>query len=153
MTRLSKGGENPQMDDVATEQVGARLAWFLSGAYAGGAKRKRIARDFEVSPDTAKGWLNGTRPASRHFDTMVKKWGREFLRFVYPATADERDAELQQLKQIAAHLLTRIEGGADEALVGRSSQGLASSEGDQALQAGAGNGRGPCDRGAGGDAP
>lgn len=114
--------------DVTTEQVGARLSWFLAGVYAGGAKRKRIARDFEVSPETAKGWLNGNRPGSRHFDAMVKMWGREFLSFVYPATAEQRAVELKELREIAVRV-ARIEERIDAPMVGRDSTGLASPEG------------------------
>lgn len=133
MASKSKGGELPQMDEVFhEEQTAARLGWFLSGRYPGAAKRKRIARDFDVSPDTVKGWLNGSRPAGRHFDAMVKKFGREFLRFVYPATADDRATELSEIRDIAARL-ARIEERVNAPMVGRDTAGLASTEGAEAL--------------------
>jgi hypothetical protein len=86
------------MGSADTQQGGARLAWFLSGAYPGASKRKRIARDFMVSPETAKAWLSGTRPRNEHFDAMVARWGSVFLRFVYPTT-DELHATIDQLQQ------------------------------------------------------
>jgi hypothetical protein len=79
------------MGSADTQQVGARLAWFLSGAYPGTSKRKRIARDFGVSPDTAKAWLSGTRPRKEHFDRMVSFFGPAFLKFIYPSTDELHD--------------------------------------------------------------
>lgn len=126
MTSVGKGGENPQMDDTFAEQADARLSWFLAGAYAGGAKRKRIARDFNVSPETAKGWLNGQRPNGRHFDAMVQRWGRQFLAFVYPVSAEQHYAELEEI----AVRLARLEGRVDAQMVDGNSAGLAPAQGD-----------------------
>lgn len=82
MTRKRLGGENPQMGSVSTQQAYARLAWFLSGAYPGASKRKRIARDFGVSPDTAKGWLCGQAwPRHATFLAMLARWPG-FIEFV-----------------------------------------------------------------------
>lgn len=115
MTSEDKGGELPQMDEIVTEQVGARLAWFLAGAFSGGAKRKRIARAFDVSPETAKGWLNGNRPSGRHFDAMVRRWGPEFLDFIYPSPGGRRSAA--RLRNIETRL-ARLENIGDAEVVG-----------------------------------
>lgn len=84
---------------TATEQLYARLAWFLAGAYPGASKRKRLARDFSVSPDTAKGWLCGQAwPRQDTFLQMRAKWGSQFIRFVY-MEMDELDARVSRLER------------------------------------------------------
>lgn len=88
------------MGSAATqEQVYARFAWFLAGAYPGASKRKRIARDFDVSPETAKGWLCGRAwPRHETFLRMRAKWGPAFIRFVY-MEMDELDARVARLER------------------------------------------------------
>lgn len=100
MTSKWKGRKSAQMGSaLSTEQLYARLAWFLAGAYPGASKRKRIARDFSVSPDTAKGWLCGTTwPRQETFLQMRAKWGTQFIRFVY-MEMDELDARVSRLEK------------------------------------------------------
>jgi hypothetical protein len=129
VTSKVKGEEILQMDNVATEQVGARIAWFLAGAYPGGAKRKRMSRDFDVSPETCKGWLNGSRPAGRHFDAMVKRWGVSFLNFVYPRPMSPQST--LEMREIADRL-ARLEGMIGGEMVGSSDAQLASPESTEA---------------------
>lgn len=81
------------------EQLYSRLAGFLAGAYPGASKRKRIARDFGVSPDTAKGWLTGYAwPRQDTFLAMRAKFGPEFVRFVYDSM-DDLDARVARLER------------------------------------------------------
>jgi hypothetical protein len=101
-------------------QVYARLAWFLAGAYPGASKRKRIARDFNVSPETAKGWLCGYAwPRHDTFLQMRAKWGPEFIRFVY-MEMDELDARVSRLEREL-----RIEEARGAALVSLEAAGTA----------------------------
>jgi hypothetical protein len=139
MTSKVKGEEILQMDDVATEQVGARIAWFLAGAYPGGAKRKRMSRDFDVSPETCKGWLNGSRPAGRHFDAMVKRWGNSFLNFVYPRPMSPQS--ILEMREIADRL-ARLEGLIGGEVVGGPNAQLASPKSPEADSESRENGEG-----------
>lgn len=82
MTRRRMGDNDPQAG-VEWQQTCARLAWFLAGAYPGGYRRKRVARDFDVSMETAKAWLRGEAwPRLENFLAMRRKWGPEFVAFV-----------------------------------------------------------------------
>lgn len=100
MARRPKGRKSAQMGStLSTEQLYARLAWFLAGAYPGASRRKRIAIDFGVSPDTAKGWLCGYAwPRQDTFLAMRAKWGPDFIRFVY-ASMDDLDARVARLER------------------------------------------------------
>lgn len=40
---------------------------------------KRVARDVDCEPATAKRWLQGHLPGSKHLLTMIQRWGPEFL--------------------------------------------------------------------------
>lgn len=82
--------------------VGTKVAEWLAREYPA-ASSKRLAREFTVSPHTAKKWLAGLRPAGQHFDAMVARWGARFLAHVYEPVARPwreaaMDAELDQLR-------------------------------------------------------
>lgn len=95
------------------EQATARLAWFLAGAYPGPFKRKRIARDFKVSEETAKGWLTGkVWPSHRNFMAINNKYGDGFLAFIYGGnvlTPLEMERQTRAAKERAAEMIAKGE--------------------------------------------
>jgi hypothetical protein len=129
---------------AAQEQLYARLAWFLAGAYPGASKRKRIARDFRVSPDTAKGWLCGYAwPRHDTFLAMRAKWGAEFVAFVYQCRAEmdamearvarlEREMRLEDARgnAIAHAAVEAARGGAEPGAAGRELGGANEAQAD-----------------------
>lgn len=89
--------------------LGARVAWFLRGAYLGDSALKRIARDYGVSVGTSKLWWNGKCPTSEHLTAMAKRWGWRFVTFVFegPVGTPANVAEMRELDERVA----RIEAG------------------------------------------
>lgn len=106
---MSAKGRKMLNAEAISYGVGQRASAWLRQAYPGDSRAKRIARDFECDERTAKSWLAGERPANRHWDQMVARWGRAFLAFVYQpyfdwAEQERLDAELAALQSVAARL-------------------------------------------------
>lgn len=93
-----------------TAEMGQRVSLWLRRAYPS-AGAKRIARDLDASPHTARRWLEGALPENRHLAAMASRWGRRFLAWVYepaigPAADFALDDELQELRRRLARLET-----------------------------------------------
>ena len=119
MTTAAMGIFPLHLGECTQEQATARLAWFLAGAYPGGSKRKRVARDFGVSEETAKNWLTGkVWPSHRNFIAMGGRWGGPFIFFVLgpmltPAEMERRmranESGLEGLRQEGEEERVRVE--------------------------------------------
>lgn len=80
--------------DHTHDDVGARLAAHLRVTYQAHAA-KRIAADFDVEQVTARGWLKGRMPVSRHMTRMVARWGKPFLDFLYAPVLGAPDLDIR----------------------------------------------------------
>ena len=97
--------DNQKMNDAITAEIGGQVSVWLKEKYArDAAKAKRVARDFEASPNTAEKWLGGCMPSNKHMAMMVKRWGMAFLAHAYepllrPWRHTTMDQELTALRQ------------------------------------------------------
>jgi hypothetical protein len=94
--------------DCAHQDVGARLATHLRVTYQSHAA-KRIAADFDVEEVTARGWLKGRMPVSRHLTRMVARWGKPFLDFLYAPVLGDPDLDIRLDRAIAEMTVLQAE--------------------------------------------
>lgn len=72
----------PDPGEIDASYVAARIAAWLRATWPANTA-KHAASYFEVSVETARGWLKGGRPQSAHFDRMVLAFDVRFLVFIY----------------------------------------------------------------------
>lgn len=98
---------------VLTSEMGQRVSLWLRAAFPRhGAKR--VAKEFEASHHTARRWFEGHLPENRHMAEMARRWGGQFLAFVFepaigPGGALGLDQELQDLRDRLARLEADVE--------------------------------------------
>ncbi len=68
--------------DQAMDMAG-RVRWFIRGAYQGGGKVKRLARDFDWSHAKAKRVFEGESIRQQDVEKMARRWGWRFVQFIY----------------------------------------------------------------------
>jgi hypothetical protein len=139
MTNASPRTSSPLVGAAATlwESSGKKgFVAFIRAAYPD-SHAKRLARDFDVSPETSTTWLRGQRPNAVTFDRMVERWGTPFLTAIYGTRAADPDLCRRALAEAAAmaeDLSHRIQGlmivgqndpGADAARYARRSDEVA----------------------------
>lgn len=117
----------------------ARLSDFLGARYTRD-RAKRLARDIDSDPRTAENILNGHWPSAKHWQGIVRVFGRDVLDAVFAPDIDPvaarleaevraleerleaKRAEARQVGGVAARLAevpARTENGAAQALTGR----------------------------------
>lgn len=104
---MSWSKDDQQMHSVTVDDTGQRIAGILRGEYPRN-REKLIARDFDVSPRTARGWLSGRLPQNKHLLMMAARWKEKFLAVVFgPLVGDEWAEELElraELRELDARL-------------------------------------------------
>lgn len=75
--------------------LGQRTSFWLGIAYPGAGKRKRIAREFDVSEGTARNWLGGICPTQEYLGQMARKWGWRFVQFIHAPLVESDCDEIQ----------------------------------------------------------
>ena len=83
--------------------VGARCAAWLRELYPNN-KGKLVARDFNVSENTAWRWMSGVAPTVLHLEEMVSRWGHPFLNYVFDNPESNPREQIEKIIAIKAEL-------------------------------------------------
>ena len=82
--------------------VGVRIAQWIRPYEA-----KELANLFGVEPRTAQTWRRGNMPQGRALVAMTRRWGAEFLEFIFAPVLAESDLDLEaRLESIERQLAT-----------------------------------------------
>lgn len=84
-----------------------RLGWFLRQHYAGPGRDKRLARDLELSPRTARNLFEDHWPSDDTWAAIARRFGDEVLRVVF---APEIAPVLAEITEREARLARELEG-------------------------------------------
>lgn len=85
--------------------VGYRCAQWLRASYSFN-RGKSVARDFNVSENTAWLWMSGKTPSVWHLEAMVARWGRAFLEYIFQ-DIDNHSEPIEIIINIRAELARR----------------------------------------------
>jgi hypothetical protein len=99
------GGGNQVTNTHRKIGVGDRCAIWLRAGYKIN-RGKSVARDFNVSENTAWLWMSGKTPSVWHLEAMVAKWGRPFLEYIFQDIS-EPTGSIDQIINIRAELSKR----------------------------------------------
>lgn len=81
-----------------TVNEGVAVAAFFRRRYPRHTE-KLIADEWNVAPQTARGWLSGRLPASRYLVRMMRRYGRRFVAELTDLPELNVEAELEEIRR------------------------------------------------------